>query len=428
MSSRIERPRTGQERVLRAAFRAWSETYYTNTSLAAVARELGVSKAALYRHFESKAALVEAMEEAYATDFIETVLVPLEQNPAGEMRSFLRNYFTGLSGFYHSRPEYYVFLIIHILKDPVLEQPRFRALLERHGELLHRGLAQFEIPAWVGAERYLPLFGIYWLVEAYRMHEEDEDCTLFRGLAAPESERERRTVVERAVEICLEGFLPGEGLSEKAMERVERLAWVESEEMLEPDRIFSAIEEVVSEVGFEGATVEKIAERIGMTKSSLYFYFRNKDEMFGKVVEREKEHFSSLLRGRFQHLHSLPEKLYALFVMIAAYSVNNPTQLTVLNWLRYRNVQIRSPRKSLERMREAFAFLENARKEGKIRAPHDSFLSLAVFPNFLVTREVLDGELERLSWKEQTAVLRRLYRLVEGGVTAFKGDLTLQEG
>ena len=147
MSSRIERPRTGQERVLRAAFRAWSETYYTNTSLAAVARKLGVSKAALYRHFDSKASLVEAMEEAYATDLIETVLVPLEQNPAGELRSFLRDYFTGLSGFYHSRPEYYVFFIIHILKESVLEQPRFRELLERHGELLHRGLAQFEIPA-----------------------------------------------------------------------------------------------------------------------------------------------------------------------------------------------------------------------------------------------------------------------------------------
>lgn len=431
MSGAPEEPRNGKERVMLAAFRAWSQTYFTNTSLASVASRLGVSKAALYRHFESKAALITAMEEAYVSTFLGTVVAPLEERRHERFADFVSEYFGRLLAFFYQRPEYYVFFVIHLLKEPVLEEPHVREMFRRHRALLVNQLASFGClergdPPVV--ERYLALFGIYWLVEAYRQHSEDDGCSVFRGLALPGDPQDRKQAIDGAVEIALGGFVTGESLSQEAMERVERVAWIEAEEMLEPDRIFSAIEAVVGEVGFSGATVEKIAERIGMTKSSLYFYFRNKDEMFGKVVEREKEHFSSLLRGRFQHLHSLPEKLYALFVMIAAYSVNNPTQLTVLNWLRYRNVQIRSPRKSLERMREAFAFLENARKEGKIRAPHDSFLSLAVFPNFLVTREVLDGELERLSWKEQTAVLRRLYRLVEGGVTAFKGDLTLQEG
>lgn len=415
MRSSSERSRLAPERVVGAAFKAWSRTYFTNTSLAAVAKELGVSKAALYRHFESKAAIVEAMEAAYVTDFLRLVVEPLEGSGETTLEEFVRDYLNRLSHFYLSQPEYYVFLIIHVLKGSVFEQPHFQDLLSRHAELLGRRLGEFGTPNLEMAERYLPLFGIYWLVEAYRIHDEAE-CALFRGFAAPEGEEERRAVVEGATQICLSGFLTGEAISDEAMSRIERVGWVESEEMLEPDRIFSAIEEVASEVGFEGATVEKIAERIGMTKSSLYFYFRNKDEMFGKVVEREKAHFSQLLRNRLRYLDTFAEKFYALFVMIAAYSVNNPTQLTVLNWLRYRNVQIRSPKHSLSRMREAFAFLESGREQGEIRAPKNSFLSLAVFPNFLVTREVLDGGLEGVPWHEQTRVLRRLFRLVEGGI------------
>lgn len=427
-----EQPRNGKERVLRAAFRAWSETYFTNTSLASVATHLGVSKAALYRHFESKAALVSAMEQTYVSEFLETVVVPLEERKEDQFSSFVREYFSRLFDFFRHRPEYYIFFAIHILKEPVLEQPHVQELVRRHGKLLAERIESFgygspgDSPA---VERYLPLFGIYWLIEVYRIHEEDEGgCSAFRGLDLPEEPSDRKRAIENALEVCLDGFVSGEELSEDAMERIERIAWIEKDEMLEPDRIFSAIEAVVAEVGFSGATVEKIAERIGMTKSSLYFYFRNKDDMFGKVVEREKAHFSQLMRSRLRYLETLPEKLYALILMIAAYAINNPTQLTVLNWLRYRDVQIRAPRKALDRMREAFAFLDEARQSGHLRAPTDSFLSLAVFPNFLVTREVLDGNLGALSFDERIAALRRLYRLVERGLAPDEIHPTSQEG
>ncbi|MFP4534970.1 MAG: TetR/AcrR family transcriptional regulator [Spirochaetaceae bacterium] len=427
-----ERRRNGKERVLRAAFRAWSETYFTNTSLASVAAQLGVSKAALYRHFENKAALIHAMEKSYVSEFLETVVVPLEEWKEERFSSFVREYFSRLFEFFRRRPEYYVFFAIHILKVPVLEQLHVKELVLRHRKLLADRLASFgyaspEDPPVV--DRYLPFFGIYWLVEVYRIHEEDEGgCSTFRGLDLPEEPSERDRAIENAVRICLGGFVSGEELSEGEMERIERIGWIGTEEMLEPDRIFSAIEEVVAEVGFSGATVERIAERIGMTKSSLYFYFRNKDDMFGKVVEREKAHFSRLMRSRLRYLETLPEKLYALILMIAAYAINNPTQLTVLNWLRYRDLGIRAPRKAMERMRDAFAFLEEARRKGELRAPKDSFLSLAVFPNFLVTREVVDGNLGALPFQERIAALRRLYRLVERGLAPDEIDQSSQEG
>ena len=417
MNSSIAPAGGRREEILAAAFRAWGETYFANTSLSKVARELDLTKAALYRHFSGKADLIESMEEAYLQDYVEAVLRPLEQEAPEDLEAFVSSYFHLIFDFFVQRPEYYVFLIVHVLRDPVLEKPRFQQVLNRSQTLLGERLGTLAPHPVEDQRNYLTLYAIYWLTEVYRTQEEGADgCATFRGLAVPPSEDERRRIVEAAVRVCTDGFVRMAPLSERQLEGVERIAWINREEMLEPDRIFSAIEEVVADEGFTGATVEKIAERIGMTKSSLYFYFRNKDEMFGEVVEREKAHFASLAVQRLRFLETTQEKVYALFLMFASYAINNPTQVTVLNWLRYRNVQVRPPRKAPDQIHRAFEFLKRARKSGEIESPEGSILSLGIFPNFLVSRKVLEGALPTLPWEEQILVLRRLYRLFEQGL------------
>lgn len=55
--------------------------------------------------------------------------------------------------------------------------------------------------------------------------------------------------------------------------------------------IIQAAREVFIKYGYKKTTVEDIAERLGMVKSSLYYYYRNKQELFGKVMEFEFERF-----------------------------------------------------------------------------------------------------------------------------------------
>jgi len=59
--------------VIEAAFKAWGREFYLNTSLSQVARELGVSKPALYRHFCSKQALLDAMTGHFFDDFADFI-------------------------------------------------------------------------------------------------------------------------------------------------------------------------------------------------------------------------------------------------------------------------------------------------------------------------------------------------------------------
>ena len=65
--------------IIEAAFKVWGRNFYRKTSLSQLALELKVSKPALYRHFLSKHALIEAMTERFFDDFAAAVRPDFEQ-------------------------------------------------------------------------------------------------------------------------------------------------------------------------------------------------------------------------------------------------------------------------------------------------------------------------------------------------------------
>jgi AcrR family transcriptional regulator len=57
------------------------------------------------------------------------------------------------------------------------------------------------------------------------------------------------------------------------------------------DRLFrSAAEEFAAE-GYDGASVNRIIEKAGIGKSSLYYYFDDKRDLFGQLIQSVFEHF-----------------------------------------------------------------------------------------------------------------------------------------
>jgi AcrR family transcriptional regulator len=49
--------------------------------------------------------------------------------------------------------------------------------------------------------------------------------------------------------------------------------------------IAQSAKEVFAERGYQRATLEEIAQRAGMSKATIYLYYRNKDDLFLHVVE-----------------------------------------------------------------------------------------------------------------------------------------------
>jgi TetR/AcrR family transcriptional regulator, cholesterol catabolism regulator len=50
------------------------------------------------------------------------------------------------------------------------------------------------------------------------------------------------------------------------------------------DLIVRAAVDVFAEMGLEGATLEAVGERVGLTKASLYYYVKSREELLGHVV------------------------------------------------------------------------------------------------------------------------------------------------
>ncbi|GAA4233523.1 AcrR family transcriptional regulator [Streptosporangium album] len=50
-----------------------------------------------------------------------------------------------------------------------------------------------------------------------------------------------------------------------------------------------------TEKGFEGTSIRDISSALGMTKSSLYYHFRNKEEIVASLVEERRHEFDDLV-------------------------------------------------------------------------------------------------------------------------------------
>jgi TetR/AcrR family transcriptional regulator len=90
------------------------------------------------------------------------------------------------------------------------------------------------------------------------------------------------------------------------------------------ERIFEAATQVFLEKGMEAATVQDIADRAGINKSLLNYYFRSKDRLFDAVFEmislKMLEKFSPLLNDSL----SIEEKLNFFFSEHISFLQKNP--------------------------------------------------------------------------------------------------------
>lgn len=61
--------------------------------------------------------------------------------------------------------------------------------------------------------------------------------------------------------------------------------------------ILKTASELLAKNGFAKTTLEDIANALGMKKSSLYYYYSNKDALFDDVMELEEKSFCSVLKN-----------------------------------------------------------------------------------------------------------------------------------
>ncbi len=90
------------------------------------------------------------------------------------------------------------------------------------------------------------------------------------------------------------------------------------------ERIFEAASEVFIEKGLDGSRMQDIAERAGINKALLHYYYRTKDRLFNKVFEITAAKIFSRFAPVFDEKMSLEEKIRFFYREHISFLQKNP--------------------------------------------------------------------------------------------------------
>ena len=88
------------------------------------------------------------------------------------------------------------------------------------------------------------------------------------------------------------------------------------EEQLREDVIQSA-QKLFQQFGLHKTTMEDIAKTMGIGKSTLYYYFKSKDEVFEAVIMKEIDELFAKTRSSIEKVNSAEDKLKTYFSVSA---------------------------------------------------------------------------------------------------------------
>jgi len=337
--------------ILDTAFKVWGEDFFYNTSLSSLAESLGMTKPAIYRYFKNKGALLQAMKD----DFITKYKTLLEKSNSGEnmtLDELIVDYTEIPIRFFAENYHYYRFFVLFLINMNKDVELLFNEMKGENENFLSTDLLQnlgfSEIES-------LSISGFILSVGGFLLNQH-----LFTKKTFTKKEINQMGKTIRYISrYGLSGHR--EQTSKIEYKEVERISKIDKKDILPLNKIFTAVTEVIADKGIWNTTVDAIAEHLGMSKSSLYFYFDNKEQMIQDVVGSERDRLNELIMERIVKFESYEEQLYCIFYVMSSYFLEKPAIFTIMNWLRYQflNKSIKPADHKLEKFSEYINLLTN---------------------------------------------------------------------
>jgi AcrR family transcriptional regulator len=401
-----------KEHIIITAFDVWNKSNFYTTSLSDLAHSLGMTKPALYRHFKNKDELLESME----TWFFEQ-LISMHNNLTAKMDAapeedyielFISDYYT----FFKTYPGLFIYFIRLILEKRLDSNPevsrigrelssRFAVFLER-SSIKTSDASQFFL--------YSTLTVFFWLFPFF-IAEKKEWGDILR--INPKNSEEYLGII---ASICKNGVSVSRCCGEIDYSFIEEKANVSKTELPLKERIMDVVEEVVSQAGLTDASIDRIASALGMKKSSLYFYFENKDDMLLRMIRHMEEHILALVEKKVLPFKTFAERSYAFMVCMTSQILSRRSMLPMFNWLRFQNLKINLPPPKPEYIRKYFSFVGEAFEKKELAQHVHNPMRVGSFLLVLTVQEIFFAEQNRIPEESIFSRLRILHRLFLNGL------------
>jgi AcrR family transcriptional regulator len=326
--------------IIETAFSEWSKTWFKDTSLSLVHEKLKMTKPALYRYFKSKELLIEAMRDRFYEDFIANASgfsneKPDEETGIETIKRYIRVHFT----FFMNHIDYLLFFMFFIDIRSFLERPEIRELNTMETVII--GDAVNQVNPALGSVKGVATFAINYIYRTaifIMMLESGDNRAERRKLKFPTERAD--SILETISTIVLQGVGSKMGLESFNPEKIEETATVSKEDLPERDKLFGAIASVVAREGLWNTTIAKIARALGITKSSLYFYFSGKIQMFEKLIISEMKRMRSLITAKCSTFQTVQEKIFGMATVLSSYLTLDTRVMLVFHWFHFQGRKI----------------------------------------------------------------------------------------
>lgn len=148
--------------------------------------------------------------------------------------------------------------------------------------------------------------------------------------------------------------------------------------------IFRAAAELLDETGYEAFSLRKLAARIGYTPTTIYRYFRDKDELVSAVMLEGYAAFTRALGAAADRASDPFAKIDALGSAYVEFGLSHPVMYRVL-FMQRPDIWLRMPPERIEAVcgSDAFQLLVGAVRQavetGRSRTTHVENASLALW-------------------------------------------------
>lgn len=132
---------------------------------------------------------------------------------------------------------------------------------------------------------------------------------------------------------------------------------------LSRERILDAATEIAAERGYEGTSIALVSKKCGLPASSIYWHFKDKDDLIAAVIERSFAHW--LKAWQFPDEGDAPDRMRGMAVQIAKALLDSPDfiRLGLMLALERRPVEPRARAMFLQARAQAYGQLIDVIRE-----------------------------------------------------------------
>lgn len=287
-------------------------------SLSEIASIIGVSKTAIYRHFKNREEIEIAMDAVLYEDIL-GVIKETDFSPASIRLNFIT--------FFRSHPGHLFLLMHNIMAVKDYDEYLYTRMEQESSKIAE--FSKYVQKKTPGKQQEI-LSGVL----------KNTVSILIASFPIKGIEK----VQNELVVMLGRGFPELKIPSEARLDELEKICQIHPDELATCNKLLNAIASTINIYGVTNTTIERIAKEMGSAKSSLYFYFRNKNEMLFQLIKNETNTIINLCASRASKGETLAEQIFILMLVQANYLLFKPEILAVFNWIRYET--IRKPKDS----------------------------------------------------------------------------------